>query len=70
MHTKFLSENLNGMTGHLMEDNVKIDIRGIGCEDVEWIELDYDRVHWRDFVNTAIEKISRLPATGFAPQSC
>jgi hypothetical protein len=36
------------------EDNIKMDLRKIGWEVVEWIHLAQDRDQWRVFVNTVI----------------
>jgi hypothetical protein len=33
------------------EDNIKIDIREIGCGDVDWIHWAEDRDRWRALVN-------------------
>lgn len=35
-----------------MEDNIKIDLKDIGCDGVYWIRVAEDRVNWRTFVNT------------------
>jgi hypothetical protein len=35
-------------------DNIKIDLREIGRDDVNWIDLDQDRDQWRDLVNTVM----------------
>jgi hypothetical protein len=29
---------------HIWEDNIKIDVKQTGCEDVDWIHLNHDRV--------------------------
>jgi hypothetical protein len=34
------------------EDNTKIDLHEVGCEGVDWIELDRDR--WRALANAVI----------------
>jgi hypothetical protein len=34
------------------EDNIKMDLREIGIDGVNWIQLAQDRVRWRAFVNT------------------
>jgi hypothetical protein len=34
--------------------NIKIDLRGIGWCDMDWIFLAQDGNQWRDFVNTAM----------------
>jgi hypothetical protein len=35
-------------------DNIKIDLREIGCNDMDWIDLDQDRDQWRALVNTVM----------------
>jgi hypothetical protein len=35
-------------------DNIKIDLREIGKDGVDWIDLAQDRDQWRDPVNTAM----------------
>jgi hypothetical protein len=34
------------------EDNIKMDLRGIGINGANWIQLAQDSVQWRDCVNT------------------
>jgi hypothetical protein len=41
------------------EDNIKMDLREIGFEDVNWIHLAQDRDRWRALVNTVM--ILRFP---------
>jgi hypothetical protein len=36
------------------EDNIKMDLREIGIDGVNWILLAQDRVQWRAFVNTVM----------------
>jgi hypothetical protein len=36
------------------EDNIKMDLRDIGCGDVDWIHSARDRDTWRAVVNTVI----------------
>jgi hypothetical protein len=36
------------------EDNIKMDLREIGVDEVNWIQLAQDRVQWRAFVNTVM----------------
>jgi hypothetical protein len=36
---------------HRWEDNIKLDLREIGIDRVNWIQLAQDRVQWRAFVN-------------------
>jgi hypothetical protein len=33
------------------EDDIKLDLREIGIDGANWIQLTRDRVQWRDFVN-------------------
>jgi hypothetical protein len=33
------------------KDNIKMDLREIGIDESDWIQLGQDRVRWRDFVN-------------------
>jgi hypothetical protein len=35
-------------------DNIKMDLREIGLDGVDWIELAQDRDQWRAFVNTVM----------------
>jgi hypothetical protein len=56
MHTTFWLNNLKGIiTWRLQrrcEDNIRLDLREIGCEYVDWIQLTQDRGQWRAVVNT------------------
>ena len=36
------------------EDNIKMHLQGVGCGDVEWIELTQDRDRWRALVSTVM----------------
>jgi hypothetical protein len=36
------------------EDNIKLDLREMGIDGANWIQLDQNRAHWRAFVNTLI----------------
>jgi hypothetical protein len=36
------------------EDNIKMDLREIGIDGANWIQLAQDRVQWRDFVKTVM----------------
>jgi hypothetical protein len=36
------------------EDNIKMDLGGIGINGANWIQLAQDRVRWRAFVDTVI----------------
>jgi hypothetical protein len=35
-------------------DNIKMDLREIGWDGVDWVDLAQDRDHWRDLVNTVM----------------
>jgi hypothetical protein len=35
-------------------DNIKMDLREIGWEGVDWIDMTHDRDQWTDLVNTAL----------------
>jgi hypothetical protein len=41
------------------EDNIKMDLREIGCGDMDWIDLAKDRDQWKALVNTV--KNLRVP---------
>jgi hypothetical protein len=36
------------------EDNIKMDLREIGIDGANWIQLAQDRVQWQAFVNTVM----------------
>jgi hypothetical protein len=36
------------------EDNIKMDLLEVGCEDMDWIELAQNRDRWRALVNTVM----------------
>jgi hypothetical protein len=35
--------------------NIKMKVKNIECEDMDWIHLAVDRVHWRALVNTIMD---------------
>jgi hypothetical protein len=43
-----------GSPRHRWEDNIKMDLREIGIDVVNWIRLAQDRVQWRACVNTVM----------------
>jgi hypothetical protein len=43
-----------GRPRHRWVDNIKIDLREIGWEDMDWIDLAQDRDQWRVLVNTVM----------------
>jgi hypothetical protein len=56
MNTKFWSENLNGRehSENLGVEDVRINLREIGWEGVDWLQLAQVRDQWRTLVNTVI----------------
>jgi hypothetical protein len=40
-----------GRSRHRWEDNIKMDLREIGIDGANWIQLAEDRVQWQAFVN-------------------
>ena len=36
------------------EDNIKVDLQGVGCERMDWIDLAQDRDRWRALVNAVM----------------
>jgi hypothetical protein len=40
-----------GRSRHRWEDNIKLDMREIGIDGVNWIQLAHDRAQWWTFVN-------------------
>ena len=36
------------------EDNIKMDLREVGYDDRDWINLAQDRDHWRAYVRAAM----------------
>jgi len=43
-----------GIPRHRWEDNIKMDLRELGCGCMDWIELAQDRDRWRAPVNAAM----------------
>jgi hypothetical protein len=43
-----------GRPRHRYEDNIKMDIREIGWDRMDWIHLARDRDQWKAIVNTAM----------------
>ena len=36
------------------EDNIKMDLKGMGCGGMDWIKMAQDRDRWRAFVNAVM----------------
>jgi hypothetical protein len=50
-------------------DNIKIDLRDIGWDGMDWIDVAHDRDQWRAFLNTVMNL--RVPySTGKFLSSC
>jgi hypothetical protein len=43
-----------GSTRRRCEDNIKMDLREVGCGGVDWIDLAQDRDRWRALVYTVM----------------
>jgi hypothetical protein len=56
MYTKFWLENLKERdnSSSTWEDNIRMDLRDIGWEGVDWIYLAQGKDHWRAVVNTVM----------------
>jgi hypothetical protein len=64
MHTKLWSEKPEGKRPLVRprrrwEDNIRMDLREIGWEGVDWMHLAQDRDHCRSLVNTVMNR--RVP---------
>ena len=43
-----------GRPGRRCEDNIKMDLREVGCDPGEWIYFAEDRDQWRAYVKTVM----------------
>jgi len=43
-----------GNPKHRWEDDMKIDLQGVGCGGMDWIQLPQDRDRWRALVNAVM----------------
>ena len=46
-----------GRPGRRCKDNIKMELKVVGCEGVDWIELAQDRDRWRALVNAVNEPL-------------
>jgi hypothetical protein len=44
-----------GRPRHGRDDNIKMDLREIGCSDMDWTNLAQGRDQWRALVNTLLK---------------
>jgi transposase len=47
------------------EDNIKLDLRDIGIDGANWIQLAQNRVQWRAFVNNGNEPSGPINKAGY-----
>ena len=43
---KYEGKRLLGRPRHRWEENIKMDLQEVRCEDTDWIELSQDRERW------------------------
>ena len=43
-----------GRPRHRWEDNIKMDLRKVGCEGMDWIDVAQDKDGWRALVNVVM----------------
>ena len=43
-----------GRPRHRLEDNIKMDLREVGCDPEEWIDLAEDRDQWRAYIRAVM----------------
>jgi hypothetical protein len=49
-----ISTNSLGRPRRRWVDNIKMDLREIGWDGVDWVDMTQDRDHWRALVNTVM----------------
>jgi hypothetical protein len=54
MHIGYWWECQKGRPRRRWVDNIKMDLREIGWDDMDWIDLDQNRDQWRVLVNTVM----------------
>jgi len=47
-----------GRSRHRCEDNIKMDLKELGCGGMDWIDWSQDRDRWRALVNAVLWGIS------------
>jgi hypothetical protein len=43
-----------GRPRHRWEDNVKMDVQGMGCAGMDWLSVGHDKYRWRALVNAVM----------------
>jgi hypothetical protein len=46
MYIKCSLEIRNGRPRRRWEDNINMNLKDIGCDDMDWIAVAQDRIHW------------------------
>ena len=54
-----------GRTRRRWEVNIKMDLQGVGCGEIDWIELTQDRDRWPALVNAAMNLLVSYNAGNF-----
>jgi hypothetical protein len=54
-----------GRSRHTWDDNIKMDLREVGCGGIDWIDLVQDRDRWRALVCTVMNLRVPLNAGNF-----
>jgi hypothetical protein len=52
IYSKFQGNRPLGRLRHSWEDNIKMELKEIGCEDVDYIQVAQDMVQWQAFMST------------------
>jgi hypothetical protein len=47
------------------DDNIKMDLRDIGIDEANWIQLAQDRIHWRFFCGHGNEPSGYIKKAGY-----
>ena len=51
---KHVGKRPSGMPRRRWEDNIRMDLREVGCDPGEWIDLAEDRDQWRAYVRAVM----------------